>query len=197
MIVHNVLQGSPEWDSLRLGKFTASDFHTFLGNSKTRDTLLLKKAAERLTGRKCDQDLFRSGHTERGHHLETEARLLFQLETGKQVVQAGFIEIDEFTGFSPDGFVEEKAGIEVKCPDNHTFIKISLEDYIAPEYYTQMQFSMHYGARKKWYFVAYNPHFKQPLKIIDVYYDEAKGIQIEHALQRSVAELREIINKLS
>ena len=32
----NVEQGTPEWDALRLGKFTASSFHTFLGKSQTK-----------------------------------------------------------------------------------------------------------------------------------------------------------------
>lgn len=196
MKIHNIEQNSPEWDSLRLGRFTASDFHVVMGNSQTRKTLIYKKAAEILTGAKCDQDSFKSVHTERGHETEEEAKTIYTLETGNSVEDVGFVEISERVGFSPDGIVGKVGGLELKCPDSHTFAMICDKDYIRPEYMTQMQFSMHYMERKWWDFACYNPRFKKPLKITRVDYDPEYGAKIEKEMQRAQTELEQIINKM-
>ena len=150
MQIHNFEQGSEEWLAIRLGKFTASDFHTLLGNSEAKKTILFKKAAERITGVSADGDKFSSVHTERGHELEDVARMAYELETGNEVNQVGFITSGEFIGCSPDGLVGDDGGVEIKCKDNHTHLKAVLNNYIEPAHRTQCQFNMMVTERKWW-----------------------------------------------
>jgi predicted phage-related endonuclease len=172
MIVHNdLVQGSEEWLKIRLGKLTGSDFHVLMGSSATKENILYKKAAERLTGVASDGDRFSSIHTERGHQLENDARTAYELETGNVVTQVGFVELDEFVGCSPDGLIGN-IGIEIKCKDNHGFLKAVTKNYIEPEHKTQMQFNM-YVCNLEWMdYLLYNPNFSNPLFTIQYERDD-------------------------
>jgi len=142
MIIHNhIEQGTEEWLQIRVGKITASNFHTLLGSGGTKDNLLYIIAAERLTKTKCDHDTYKNHHMERGHELEPEAVALYELQNDVEVERVGFVEHNEFLGCSPDGLVND-GGIEVKAPDNHTFLKAVSKQYIAPAHKTQCHFNM-------------------------------------------------------
>ena len=126
MKILNCIQGSDEWLEARLGKFTGSDFHTLMGNSQTKKTILLKKAAERITGKRADACKFSNIHTERGHELEEEARAEYSIQNLVLVQEVGFIELNDIVGSSPDGLVENDGGLEIKCKDNHTHLQAIL-----------------------------------------------------------------------
>jgi len=190
MIIYNINQSTEEWQALRIGKFTASNFHIFLGNSQTRTNEIYKKAAERLTGKKCDQDNFRNGHTERGHELEDLAREAYTFETGNEVEQVGFVELDDFVGCSPDGLINSKGLIEIKCLDNHGFIKAKNKDYIAPIHKTQIQFCLMVTNREYLDYVIFNPNFgDKGLIIRTVERDEEYIDKIKDALEKAKNEV--------
>ena len=172
MIIHEIAQGDNEWLKLRLGKLTASDFHTLMGKSQTKETILYKKAAERLTGVASDGDRFTSIHTERGHELEPEARMAYELEKGGDVLEVGFVELNEFVGCSPDGLVNADGGVEIKCMDNHGFLKAVTKSYINPIHKTQMQYCMYVCGRSWWDYALYNPNFPNPLHVMKVMRDD-------------------------
>ena len=69
-------QHSDEWRYARLGLFTASDFHVFLGDSKTKEDKLWEKMAERRY-QDSDNEEFFSPYAERGNVLENEARRIY------------------------------------------------------------------------------------------------------------------------
>jgi len=171
MIIHNFEQGSEEWLNIRVGKFTGSDFHIMLGKSETKDKELDKKASERLTGVKCDQDIFSNGHTKRGHELEPLARDCYFFETGKEIKEVGFVELNDEVGCSPDGLIDDGI-IEIKCVDNHTYFKVVRKSYIAPIYKTQIQFNLYVTNRKYCDFIYFNPNFKKNIRIIRVERDD-------------------------
>lgn len=190
MIIHNINQSTEEWQALRIGRFTASNFHVFLGNSQTRTNEIYKKAAERLTGKKCDQDNFKNGHTERGHELEDLAREAYTFETGNEVEQVGFIELDDFVGCSPDGLINGKGLLEIKCLDNHGFIKARNKDYIAPTHKTQIQFCLMVTGREYLDYVIFNPNFgDRGLVIRTVERDEEYIDKIKDALEKAKNEV--------
>lgn len=170
-IYNELIQGEDEWLRIRLGKLTGSDFHTLMGNSTTKETILYKKAAERITGVASDGDRFSSIHTERGKELESEARQAYELETGLIVNQIGFVELDEFVGCSPDGLLED-GGLEIKCKDNHGYLKAIIKQWIEPGHKTQMQFNMYVCNAKFWDYCLYNPNFPNPLWITRMMRDE-------------------------
>lgn len=194
MIIHNLIQGSEEWIKIRLGKLTGSDFHILMGDSQTKETLLYKKAAERLTKTQSDGDRFSNIHTERGKQLEDEARSAYELETGLTIEQVGFIENDEFAGCSPDGLLIN-GGVEIKCPDNHGFLKAVVKEWIAPEHRTQVQFNMCMSEKAWWDYVLYNPNFHNSLKIMRVIRDEAYIVDIRKCISKCNETIKQIMNK--
>jgi hypothetical protein len=165
-----------------------------MGNSQTRKTLLYKKAAERLTGVASDGDRFSSIHTERGKELEGDARLAYELETGNTVVQIGFAELNEFVGCSPDGLLTD-GGIEIKCKDNHGFLKAVIESWIEPEHRTQMQFNMYVCDKSSWDYCLYNPNFKRPLVVMNVKRDNEYIEEIKTHIDKCNGEINQIINR--
>jgi len=184
MLIHNMEQGSEDWLKMRLGKITASDFHTLLGDSQTKETILYKKAAERLTDESSDGDKFSSIHTDRGHELEGDARIAYEMETGNVVIEVGFAELDgQNIGCSPDGLIHKGGGIEIKCLDNHGFLRAVLKQYINPAHKTQMQFSMYVCGRSWWDYVLYNPNFPNPVHIMRVPRDDAKIEEIKRSIE--------------
>lgn len=199
MIIHKCEQLSPEWFEIRLGKITGSAMHDLLtkGKGKTRNARIYKLAAERITKKPSDGDNFSNIHTDRGHNLEDEARLIYEMIKGVSVDQVGFIESDEYLGVSPDGLVDEDGGLEIKCFDNHTFIqqKILGVKGIIPRYTTQIQLSLMVSGRKWWDFMCYNPNFKNPfIHRIKPDLEFHKVLRTE--IDRANKEIKEIMEKI-
>ncbi len=194
MIIHNFEQGTEEWDNIRLGKITASIFHTLMGNSQTKEALLHTIAAERITGVKSDSSKFSSIHTTRGHELERYARMLYELEYNVKVDEVGFCEMNNKAGFSPDGLVGDEGGIEIKAMDNHTFVKAVNQDSINVEHYTQIQFALYVSGRSWWDYVLFNPNYSNPLHVRRVSQDEETFSKIAKTLISCEEKLDIIIN---
>ena len=190
MIIHNFDQRSDEWYSIRLGRLTGSDFHTFLGNSETKKNKLLQKAAEKITG-KSDEERIISEDIQRGVDLEDEAILTYEMTTGNIVDKVGFIESNEYVGCSPDGLVGNDGIIEVKCPKQSIFLKQVVEEKIKPEYYTQIQFNLLISGRKWCDYIAYNKNFPLFIKRFEI--DEEVRDKIIKALEECTNKIKEIV----
>lgn len=147
-------QGTDEWRKVRSGKITSSDFHTLLGKGETKDKILYKKAYERVTGCVIVNN-YTNHNLERGRELESTARDLYELETGNDVKEVGFVKLDDFNGSSPDGLVGKDGLVEIKCPTVENWIKGKVKDWIAPQYKTQMQHQMYITGRKWCDFVIF------------------------------------------
>tara|TARA_R110000822_G_scaffold228884_1_gene361208 strand:+ start:951 stop:1550 length:600 start_codon:yes stop_codon:yes gene_type:complete len=197
MKIHNFKQGTDEWHQSRLGKLTGSEFHVFFGKSKTRDTLLYKKASERITSQKSDQDSFSNIHTARGSENEVFAMQSYYFETGREVNEVGFVELNNWIGSSPDGLVGDDGIIEIKSPDNHTFLYNCNKAYIKPEYKTQIQFNLFTTGRKWCDFILYNPKFDKPLKIIRINRDDEFIDKIKKTTDEVIKEINDIINQFN
>ena len=193
MIIHNFEQRTEEWSATRCGKFTGSDFHSFMGNSETKKRLLLEKVVEKITG-KSEGSEIKNADIQRGVEQEDIARINYELETGNTVVQVGFIELDEWTGCSPDGLVGDDGIIEIKCPKSSVFIKHLMDDSIEPQYYTQIQFNLMISGRKWCDFVRYNENFDLYIKRVEA--DEEYQKKIRKALDECIEEVKNNIEKL-
>jgi predicted phage-related endonuclease len=121
MKLHNIKQGTDEWLKLRLGKLTASSAQAIASNGKGLETLVYEKVAELLTHKLPEQ--FENEHIKRGNELEPLARNSYELETGNVVKEVGFVELDQYTGASPDGLVGDDGLVEFKCPSDIVFLK--------------------------------------------------------------------------
>ena len=115
---HDIPQNSPEWDSLRLGKATASGYSKFMANygKAFGDPALryaLQIALERVTGNKAEHS-FKSDDMERGHEQEPVARLLYEEQHFVDVANGGFFDWGDW-GDSPDGLIDTDGVLEIKC----------------------------------------------------------------------------------
>lgn len=200
-------QRSPEWYEARLGRFTASDFHTFLGNSQTKTDMLWEKVAERIF-----HDSDRSDYTtfamERGVILEPEARKLYTLATGNKVKEVGIVFPDgnyaEWAACSPDGLVDKNGMIEIKCPLAKNFLQwtepsISTDGeelprevrYIKPEYKTQVQFNLMITDREWCDFCYYHP--RAGISILRIERDQELIDKIKTALDSCIEFVKQQI----
>jgi hypothetical protein len=138
---HDVPQNTEEWDALRLGKATASNFGTFMANygkefGDPAKRYALQIALERLTGRKAEH-AFSNDHMERGHEQEPVARMLYAEEHFVDVLNGGFYDCGEY-GDSPDGRVGKSGLLEIKSVIASTHYANILRGNYDPAYKWQL-----------------------------------------------------------
>ena len=117
MIFHDVQQNTDEWQALRLGKATASNFSCFMANygkefGDPAKEYALKIALERITGVKAEFG-FSNSDMERGHEQEPLARMLYEEEYFTNVDNGGFFDCVDY-GDSPDGLIGKHGALEIK-----------------------------------------------------------------------------------
>lgn len=195
MIHHEIDQNTEEWLELRKGKFTASSFSDLFA---TKTTAQYKKAIrkvvyEKITGE--SPEFYENDYMRRGHELEPAAREAYEMQTFNTVIDGGFFELDEWTGASPDGLVDEDGQIEIKCPAYNTFIDYILSDKVPTEYITQIQGQLFVTGRAWCDFIAYHP--KLPLIVKRVERDEAIIENIKTALSFAISEAKNMIEVIT
>lgn len=198
MIFHDVDQNSEEWLSLRAGRFTASTFSDLFAKKETAAyrKAIRKVVFERLTGESPES--FKNEYMERGHELEPLAREAYELYSFNSVRDGGFFELDEWTGASPDGLVDDDGQIEIKCPSYNVFIDYLISQALPAEYKYQVQGQLLVTGRKWCDFIAYHP--KLPLVVVRVLPNPVIHEEIKGALKTAINEAMsfiEIIKKLS
>lgn len=172
------IQEREEWFHKRRGRFTASEFHRLMGyeDNPKYDTELTKGGTSYAYEKYLETiteagERYRNESMDRGNELEGEAAIRFMEETGLEVANTGdeqeFIELGEHVGCTPDGLVGDDAGLETKCPDSKTHDNyltniVDQESFkkVCKDYYYQIQGSMYVTGRSHWYFVSYDPRFK-------------------------------------
>jgi len=193
MIFHNVTQNTPEWDALRLGKFTASSFSDLIMKETTQGykDALYKVAFERLTGEQTES--FSNEYMRRGHELEPIAREAYELKTFDKVHNGGFFELNEWVGCSPDGILDKK-GLEIKCPKFNTMITYLLDKELPKVYYWQVQGSLYVTGFETWDFMAYHPGL--PELIITIERNESDIKLLDEKLQESITKVQQIMERI-
>jgi len=174
-----------EWLLERIGKFTASEFHK-LTTAPTKKELPV--GAITFTGEKTVEMLteflderFVTKDMQWGIDHELEAIEEFEKRTNFKVDKTGInqelITLGKNIGGTPDGLIGKDSGIEVKCPKSTMHFKYlnvaNQEDLknICADYYWQIQGVLYITGRKNWYFISYDPRFKnkaQQLHFIEV-----------------------------
>jgi hypothetical protein len=95
----NIVQGSPEWHALRVGKVTASRVADVLskiktGESASRKNLRTELVVERLTGKKTEG--FTNAAMDWGVETEPLARAAYEVATGNLVDQVAFVDHPDY-----------------------------------------------------------------------------------------------------
>lgn len=194
MKIYNFEQGSEEWFKVRLGKLTASSAQAIASNGAGLDTLVFEKVAEILTGK--SKAPYTNEDIERGNELEAMARNSYELENGDLVKRVGFIELDEFTGCSPDGLVGDKGLLEIKCKNDANFVKYLYEGKIDPAHNWQVQFQMFVTEREWVDYVIFNENFTQTTVIKRIERNESEIAKLKAGVAMGKAKIQSILEKI-
>lgn len=129
---------------------------------------------------------FTNPDIERWILLEDEARGKYEHYTNQQVTEVGFIEVDEFTGCSPDWLVWDEGGIEIKCPNDNNYAKILEQGIgaVSKRYIYQIQMNLLITGRQWWDYVAYNPNFDCEMCIYRIYPDALLQGKIQDGINK-------------
>lgn len=198
-----IIQGSPEWHQIRLGKVTASRIADVCARTKTgfgagRKNYMAELTAERLTGNRADG--FTNAAMQWGTDMEPEARSAYQFHANKRVVQVGFVDHPSIaeTGASPDGLVGEDGLVEIKCPNTATHIETLLGGVVPEKYVLQMQWQMACTGRKWCDFASYDPRLPESMRLFvrRVERDDALIATVEKDVSDFLSELRLTVYQL-
>ena len=203
-------QGSEEWRQARCGSVGASDAPSVVRRTKTgysadRESLMANKVLERITG--TPVEIYKTAAMLQGTAREPEARLLYQMVKGVEVMEVGLVPHPFVKGShaSPDGYVLHPGGaefdglIEIKCPLPAKHLDTLLTETISNDHIVQMQWQMA-CTRMPWCdFVSYNPDFPPHMQlwIKRVHRDAALNGELESAITAFIRELEAKVDKLS
>lgn len=199
----DMVQGSEEWLSARLGKVTASRVADLMAKTKTgpsasRASYMAELITERLTGTAPAR--FTNAAMMWGTETEPAAREAYAFAQGVTVTETGLVmhpTIADF-GASPDGLADEDGLVEIKCPNTATHIETLLSDKVPSKYLMQMQTQMACTGREWCDFVSYDPRLPGEMQLwikrVDRC-DETISL-IEEAVQEFLRELEKKLDAL-
>lgn len=169
MIWHDVEQNGDEWDALRLGKATASNYGIIMANDgkafgEPARRYALQLALEQIKGCKSDFS-FSNDHMERGHEQEPVARMLYEDMYFVDVDNGGFFDHETF-GDSPDGLVEKDGVIEIKSVIASTHYATLTRGSFDPAYKWQLIGHLDCSGREWVDFISYCSDFPDGKQLI-------------------------------
>lgn len=203
-MTENIIQGSDEWKSLRLGKVTASRVadvvaKTKSGYSASRANYAAQLIAERLTGTPAES--YTNAAMQHGTETEPEARAAYEFYQGVTVREVAFVphpKIDQ-AGCSPDGLVDDGGLVEIKCPNTATHLETLLGQVIPSKYDTQMQFQMACTGRTWCDFVSYDPRMPENMRLFikRVARDDKRIAELESEIAAFLLEMAVKLSQLN
>ena len=143
-----------------------------------------------------------------GNEQEADARNLYAEISGLHIVEVGSCKHPTIPHFasSPDGFYyDENTGIksclEIKCPNQATFMRYKNEIYdnasllsVKYEYFYQCMAHMMCTGAKEVYFIAYNPYQSDPIHIVRILPDEKIFAEMDRRIRLANDMIDKIIN---
>lgn len=198
----DISQNSEDWDILRCGKLTASMFGDLFAKkeTKTYQDVITKVAFERVVNKQ--QINFSTKWMEYGHETEPEAAENYCIETFNEVENAGFWQINDFVGASPDRkIVAENGGCEFKCPSFSTYREYlsNVEKHktvkLPSNYYWQVHGQL---LCTGWDYIDYMPYVSPNLKQIltRVYRDESILLQLIEKIKEALEDVNILVDMI-
>ena len=193
MIIHkDLIQGTEEWFEVKKLKLTASKATAISANGAGLKTLVNKLILNTF----FDKETYTNANMERGNELEPIARSKYEFEYGVEVLEVGFIEHTEHSGYSPDGLVGDEGLIEIKARNNAIHLELLRTKKIDTGTVWQMQMGMLVSERKWCDFISYNPNFssKNSILVIRVERDETAISKIEKGIIEGTKMIKELLS---
>ena len=151
-IFHDVAQYSEEYDRLKIGIPTSSNFHKIITPqgkpSKQWRQYACVLIAERILQHRIE--FYNSPAMERGLIVEAEAADWYEFDQDVITQRVGFITDDEHTmGCSPDRLVGEDGLLEIKAPLPHTQVEYWISGELNERFRPQLQGQL-YISQRSW-----------------------------------------------
>jgi hypothetical protein len=149
-IYHDVAQYSDEYDRLKLGIPTSSNFHKIITPqgkpSKQWRGYACVLIAERILQHKIE--FYNSPAMERGLIVEAEAADWYEFDQDVTVQSIGLITDDNHTtGCSPDRLVGDDGLLEIKAPLPHTQVEYWISGELSERFRPQLQGQLYVSQR--------------------------------------------------
>lgn len=194
----NIEQNSEEWELLRLGKITASQFGVVISEStsltgKTAKDYALKLALERINGSKSVNQI-KTLHMKRGHAQEQTARELYESQYFYTVDNGGFYDCG-FYGDSPDGRIADNGLLEIKSVTAPVQYSTLMHNNYDPVYHWQIVGHLYCSGREWCDYASYCADFPVGKQLL-VYRVNRKDVlkDIEILAERLLA-FNELVNE--
>ena len=202
--MNDIVQGSPEWFGLRLGKATASRIADIVARTKSdysasRANYMAQLICERLTGQA--QESYTNAAMQWGSDTEPHARAAYSFMTDIDVDQIGFVDhpVIAMSGASPDGLAGTDGLVEIKCPNSATHIDTLLGATTPAKYVTQIQWQLACTGRQWCDFVSFDPRLPEPMQLFiqRIERDAARIGELESEVSTFLAEVDQKIDALN
>lgn len=161
MIVFDFQQYSPQWFKERRGVPTASEFNRIVTAAKWQYAAGAESYINDLIADKfCPwygnaDDRITTAMAE-GSTMEPTGRRYYEFDNRCQVKEVGFVLTDDRRfGCSPDGFVGEDGGLELKSPKHHTHVGWLRDGVVPPQHLAQVHGCLLVTGREWWDFMSY------------------------------------------
>ena len=211
-IIKGIVQGSPEWQSLRVGKIGGSRIADLLTEGRGGAESLIRRKykneliRERLTGRKLET--YKTPAMQRGIDLEPMARAWYEVKNNVFVDQVAIVLHPTIEGgqCSPDGLVDATNSlIEIKVPNPENHLdNILTNGKQLEQYYDQVMWQLacvpgSNGNEKREYcdLVSFDPEMGHLQGFVKRIYRDDEYIKImEDKVILFLQEIETIVNNL-
>lgn len=206
-IIRDIVQGSPEWMALRVGKIGGSRVSDVLTEGRSGAESLIKRKykneliRERLTGRKLDT--YKTPAMQRGIDLEPLARSWYEVYYNTFVDQVAIVLHPTIDGgqCSPDGIVEATNSlIEIKIPNPENHLdNILTGGKQLEQYYDQVMWQLACMPEKEFCdLISFDPEMPDHLKgfVKRIYRDDEYIKNMEDKVILFLQEIETIVNNL-
>lgn len=194
----NVLQGSEDWERLRQGVPTASQFHRIITAARGQLSASWKGYAAELMAKSLGVfvEPLPSFWMEWGVENEPYAVAAYEQLNGAKTEVVGFVWPDDHEryGCSPDRLVGDNGLLEVKCPKPETLIEYHVGGVFPDDYRQQVQGQLMITGRDWCDFLAFHPQLA-PFQV-RVERDNAYIAKMIVALDEFCENLAELRSKL-
>ena len=205
-IIRDIVQGSPEWMALRVGKIGGSRVSDVLTEGRNGESLTRRKyknelIRERLTGRKLDT--YKTPAMQRGIDLEPMARAWYEVKYNTFVDQVAIVLHPTIEGgqCSPDGIVEATNSlIEIKIPNPENHLdNILTGGKQLEQYYDQVMWQLACMPEKEFCdLISFDPEMPDHLQgfVKRIYRDDEYIKNMEDKVILFLQEIETIVNNL-
>jgi len=205
-IIRDIVQGSPEWMALRVGKIGGSRVSDVLTEGRNGESLTRRKyknelIRERLTGRKLDT--YKTPAMQRGIDLEPMARAWYEVKYNTFVDQVAIVLHPTIDGgqCSPDGIVEATNSlIEIKIPNPENHLdNILTGGKQLEQYYDQVMWQLACMPEKEFCdLISFDPEMPDHLQgfVKRIYRDDEYIKNMEDKVILFLQEIETIVNNL-